>query len=254
MATTGGVRELEGAAVEALRAALRGQVISPGDEQYDAARAVNNGMIDKRPALIARCVDAADVITAVNFGREQALDTAIRGGGHNGAGFGVVEDGLVIDLSGMRWVRVDPEARTAQVGGGSLLGDLDHAAHAFGLATPAGIVSTTGVGGLTLGGGHGYLTRKYGLSIDNLIGVDAVLADGSFVKASESENEDLFWAVRGGGGNFGRSPRSRSASTPSTRWWWGSRSGPSSTPPTCSAGTASSSLRLQRTCTASSPS
>lgn len=203
MATTGGVRELEGAAVEALRADLRGQVISPGDEQYDAARAVNNGMIDKRPALIARCVDAADVITAVNFGREQALDTAIRGGGHNGAGFGVVEDGLVIDLSGMRWVRVDPEARTAQVGGGSLLGDLDHAAHAFGLATPAGIVSTTRVGGLTLGGGHGYLTRKYGLSIDNLIGVDAVLADGSFVKASESENEDLFWAVRGGGGNFG---------------------------------------------------
>ena len=203
MATTDGVQKIETAAIEALRAGLRGGLVGPGDDQYDAARAVYNGMIDKRPALIVRCVDVADVITAVNFGRDQGLDVAIRGGGHNGAGFGVVDDGLVIDLSGMRWVRVDPDARTAQVGGGALLGDLDHATHAFGLATPTGILSTTGIGGLTLGGGHGYLTRKCGLSIDNLLGVDAVLADGSFVKASESENEDLYWAVRGGGGNFG---------------------------------------------------
>jgi FAD/FMN-containing dehydrogenase len=199
----GDVRKLDGAAVEALGAGLRGQVIRPGNEEYDAARTVYNAMIDKRPALITRCADAGDVITALKFSREQDLDVAIRGGGHSGGGLGLVDGGLTIDLSPMRWVRVDPDAGTAQVGGGSQLGDLDHAAHAFGLATPAGIMSTTGVGGLTLGGGHGYLTRRHGLSIDNLLGVDVVLADGSFVKASDSENQDLFWAVRGGGGNFG---------------------------------------------------
>jgi hypothetical protein len=189
--------------VAALRSSLRGQVIGPDDEQYDAARVVHNGSIDRRPALIARCVDVTDVIAALAFSREQGLEVAIRGGGHSGSGQGVADGAVTIDLSGMRWVRVDPEAKTAQVGGGSLVGDLDHATHAFGLATPSGIISTTGVGGLTLGGGHGYLTRRYGLSIDNLLSVDLVLADGSFIHASDSENEDLFWALRGGGGNFG---------------------------------------------------
>jgi hypothetical protein len=160
-------------------------------------------MIDRRPAIIARCRDAADVITAVKFGRQHVLDVAIRGGGHNGGGLGSVDKGLVVDLSLMRNVHVDPTSRTALVSGGSLLGDFDHAAHAFGLATPAGVVSTTGVGGLTLGGGMGHLTRKHGLTIDNLLAVDMVLTDGSFVTASADQNEDLFWAVRGGGGNFG---------------------------------------------------
>jgi FAD binding domain/Berberine and berberine like len=194
---------LDAGAVEALRTGLRGVVIEPSDPGYDAARAVYNAMIDKRPALIARCLDAADVIAALKFGREQGLEVAVRGGGHSGPGLGVVDDGLVIDLSPMRWVRVDPQARIAQVGGGSQTGDLDHATHAFGLATPTGIYSQTGVGGLTLGGGHGHLSRRYGLTIDNLLAADLVLADGGFVHASESENEDLFWAIRGGGGNFG---------------------------------------------------
>lgn len=188
---------------ESLAVSLRGSVITPSDEEYEEARKLHNGMIDKRPAIIARCVDAGDVIAAVDFARESAMDVAIRCGGHNGPGLGSVEDGLVIDLSGIRGVRVDPEARTAVVLGGSLMGDVDHATHPFGLAAPFGIIGTTGVGGLTLGGGVGHLTRKLGLSIDNLIEADVVLADGSFVKASESENEDLFWALRGGGGNFG---------------------------------------------------
>jgi hypothetical protein len=160
-------------------------------------------MIDKHPAVIARTVDAGDVMTAVNFGREAGLDIAIRCGGHNGPGLGSVDDGLVIDLSGMRGVRVDPVARTAQVAGGSQLGDVDHATHAFGLATPSGIFSTTGVGGLTLGGGVGNLGRTFGLSIDNLLSADVVLADGSFVTTDEKREADLFWALRGGGGNFG---------------------------------------------------
>jgi FAD/FMN-containing dehydrogenase len=191
------------ATTQALRASLRGAVITPDDERYDAVRAIYNGMIDKRPAVVAQCVDAGDVIAALDWGRSHGLDIAVKGGGHSGPGFGLVDDGLVLDLSPIRWVRVDPEARTAHVGGGSQLGDLDHAAHAFGLATPSGILSTTGVGGLTLGGGHGYLSRRYGLTIDNLLTVDIVLADGTFATASETENEDLFWAVRGGGGNFG---------------------------------------------------
>src|SRR5262245_25362547 len=182
---------------------LHGRLIRPTDTDYDAARALYNGMIDKRPRLIARCVDAADVITAVNFAREQGLLLAIRGGGHNGPGLGSCDDGLVIDLSMMKSVRVEPATQRVRVDPGCTSGDVDHATHAFGLAVPFGIVSTTGVAGLTLGGGTGYLTRKYGLTIDNLLEADVVLADGSFVTASESQHPDLFWALGGGGGNFG---------------------------------------------------
>ena len=189
--------------IQELRNALRGNVMGPSDQGYEEARQLYNGMIDKRPALIGRCADVADVVSAVNFGREHGLLIAIRGGGHNGGGLGSCDCGLVIDLSQMKGVRVDPEARTVRVGPGCTQGDVDHAAHAFGLAVPAGIVSSTGVAGLTLGGGTGYLTRKYGLTIDNLIEADVVLADGSFVIASEESNPDLFWALRGGGGNFG---------------------------------------------------
>jgi FAD/FMN-containing dehydrogenase len=177
--------------------------VQPGDGGYEAARAVYNGMIDRHPRLIARCVDAADVITAVEFAREQGVPLAVRGGGHNVAGFGVCDGGLVVDLSRMRSVRVDPVGRTARVDGGATWGDVDHATHAFGLATPSGIISTTGVGGLTLGGGFGYLTRQYGLSCDNLRSADVVTADGRLVVASAEANADLFWAIRGGGGNFG---------------------------------------------------
>jgi FAD/FMN-containing dehydrogenase len=186
-----------------LGTAVRGAVIGRDHPDYDAACALYNAMIQKRPEVVVRCTDAADVIAAVRFGRESGLDTAIRCGGHNGPGLGSVDDGLVIDLSGMKGVRVDPEARTAEVAGGSLFGDIDHATHAFGLATPGGIISTTGGGGLILGGGIGHLSRKYGLSIDNVLGADVVLADGSLVRADENDNEDLYWAIRGGGGNFG---------------------------------------------------
>ena len=186
-----------------LKARLRGAVVAGSDPDFNEARALYNGMIDKRPLAIARCVDVADVIAAVEHARANQLPLAIRGGGHNGPGFGSVDDGVVIDLTAMRGVRVDPMARTARVGGGCTQGDVDHATHAFGLAVPAGIISTTGVAGLTLSGGHGYLTRKYGLTIDNLIEADVVLADGSFVTASKQENSDLLWALRGGGGNFG---------------------------------------------------
>jgi FAD/FMN-containing dehydrogenase len=194
---------LDEATVEQFKVGLRGPLIQPGDEGYDDARKVYNAMIAKRPRMIAYCADVADVITSVNFARENDMLLAVRGGGHNGGGLGVADDGLVIDLSRMRGVRVDPEARTVRVEGGATWGDVDHAGHAFGLAVPTGIISTTGVGGLTLGGGHGYLTRKFGLTIDNVLEADVVLADGSLVKASEEENEDLFWAIRGGGGNFG---------------------------------------------------
>jgi FAD/FMN-containing dehydrogenase len=194
---------LHESAVEKLAGVLRGPLIQPDAPDYDAARSVYNAMIDRRPALIARCVDVADVIAAVTFAREHALPLAVRGGGHSGPGLGVCDDGLVVDLSPMKGVRVDPAARTVRVGGGSIWGDVDHATHVFGLATPSGFISTTGVGGLTLGGGIGYLARQYGLTIDNLSGVDMVLADGRFVTASAGENADLFWAVRGGGGNFG---------------------------------------------------
>ncbi len=204
-ANTGNVvaTSLSAQAIAALHAQVRGELIQPGDPTYEEARKVYNAMIDKRPALIARCVDVADVIGAVNFGREQHLTVAVRGGSHNGPGFGTVDDGLVIDLSRMRGVRVDPANKTVRVEGGCLWGDVDHATYPFGLAVPCGFLSTTGVGGLTLGGGIGYLARKYGLSIDNLLSVDMVLADGRFVTASSDTNADLFWAVRGGGGNFG---------------------------------------------------
>jgi FAD/FMN-containing dehydrogenase len=194
---------LDEATVEQFKTALRGELIQPGDRGYDEARKVYNGMIDKRPRMIARCSDVADVISCVNFARENEVLLAVRGGAHNGAGWAVADDALVIDLSSMRSVRVDPEERTVRVEGGARWGDVDHTSHAFGLAVPTGIISTTGVAGLTLGGGHGYLARKYGLAIDNLLEADVVLADGRLVKASEQENEDLFWALRGGGGNFG---------------------------------------------------
>ena len=189
--------------VEELRSAVRGAIVQPGDSEYESTRQVYNAMIDKRPAIIVRCVDVADVIASVNYARTNGILTAIRGGGHNGGGLGTCDDGLVIDLSLMKGIRVDPAARTVRVEGGCTGGDMDHATHAFGMATPGGTVSSTGVAGLTLGGGIGHLTRPFGLAIDNLLEVDVVLADGRYVTANEKQNADLFWAVRGGGGNFG---------------------------------------------------
>jgi len=197
-----GVTLREGA-FQTLKANFRGPLLRPGDLEYDQTRKVWNGMIDRRPALIARCLGAADVIAAVNFAREQELVVAVRGGGHNVAGSAVCDGGLMIDLSLMRGVQVDAKARTARVQGGTTWGDVDRETQIFGLATPGGQISVTGVAGLTLGGGYGYLRRKYGLSCDNLLSVDIVTADGQLVVASETENSDLFWAIRGGGGNFG---------------------------------------------------
>jgi FAD/FMN-containing dehydrogenase len=190
-------------AIAAFAQNLRGPVIGRDHPQYDEARKLYNAMIDKRPLLIARCTDVADVIAAVNFGRDSKLPIAIRAGGHNGPGLGSVNDGLVIDLSLMKGVRVDPAHRTVRVAAGCVTGDVDHATHAFGQAVPFGVISTTGVAGLTLSGGHGYLSRHYGLTVDNLLEADVVLADGRFVTASATENSDLLWALRGGGGNFG---------------------------------------------------
>lgn len=194
---------LDKSKVEKFKESFRGRVVQPHDADYDDTRKIYNAMIDKKPQVIAQCANVADVILAVKFGREINLETAIQCGGHNGAGLALVDDGLVIDLSRMKGIRVDPQAKTVRVEGGCTWGEVDHATHAFGLAVPSGIISTTGVSGLTLGGGHGYLTRKYGLTIDNLLEVDVVLADGTLLTASEKENKDLFWAVRGGGGNFG---------------------------------------------------
>jgi FAD/FMN-containing dehydrogenase len=182
---------------------LRGKLIDPDNPEYEQARQVYNAMIDKRPRAVVRCADVADVIAGVNFARENKLLLAVRGGGHNAAGLGVWDDALVMDLSPIRYTRVNPAAGSVTVGGGAVWGDVDHATHAFGFAVPTGIISTTGVGGLTLGGGLGHLTRKCGLTIDNLLSADVVLADGRFIKASKDENADLFWALRGGGGNFG---------------------------------------------------
>jgi FAD/FMN-containing dehydrogenase len=194
---------LDESSLSGFRDNLRGNLIEPTDPGYEEARQVYNGMIDKRPGLIVRCVDSADVIAAVNFARQHDLLLAVRGGGHNGAGLGSCDGGLVVDLSLMKGIRVDQAAGTVRVEGGCTWGDVDHATYPFGLAVPTGFISTTGVGGLTLGGGVGYLTRHYGLTIDNLLGVDVVLADGRLVTANLEENPDLFWAVRGGGGNFG---------------------------------------------------
>jgi FAD/FMN-containing dehydrogenase len=194
---------LDAAALETLTGALRGDLIRPADPNYDAARRVYNGMIDRHPALIVRAVDTGDVTAAIHFAREQHLPLAIRGGGHSVIGLGTCDGGLVVDLSLMNGVRVDPARRTARAGGGATWGGFDHATHAFGLATPGGIMSTTGIAGLTLGGGIGHLTRQHGLSCDNLLSADVVLADGSVVTASAEEHPDLFWALRGGGGNFG---------------------------------------------------
>ncbi|HEY7034336.1 MAG TPA: FAD-binding oxidoreductase [Thermomicrobiales bacterium] len=182
---------------------LRGSVIRPADPGYDTARTLFNAMIDRRPALIAHCMSVADVIAAVRFAGDHGLRIAVRGGGHNVAGTSLCDGGLVIDLSAMRAVRVDPACRTARAEGGATWRDFDHATQTFGLATTGGTISTTGIAGLTLGGGQGYLMRKHGLACDNLISADVVLADGSFVAASEKEHSDLFWALRGGGGNFG---------------------------------------------------
>lgn len=196
-------RRIAAEAIEGLRGTVRGRVIAPDDPGYDEARVVYNAMIDKHPAVIVQCVDVADVMAGVAFADEQDLAICVRGGGHNAAGLGTCDDGLVIDLGKMNAVHVNPNTKRVLVEGGATWGDVDHATHPFGLAVPCGIVSTTGVGGLTLGGGFGYLSRKHGLTIDNLISADLVLADGSFVTVSETEHPDLFWAIRGGGGNFG---------------------------------------------------
>ncbi|WP_338729595.1 FAD-binding oxidoreductase [Haladaptatus sp. DJG-WS-42] len=190
-------------AIEALEVGFRGELIQPGDPTYDEAREIWNAAIDKRPGLIARCAGVADVIAAVNFAREQDILVAVKGAGHNIAGNALCDDGLVIDLSGMNAVRIDPEAKTARVEPGATLGDFDHEAQAFGLATPLGINSTTGVAGLTLGGGFGWLTRQYGMTIDNLRSVDLVTSAGTLLHVSDAEHPDLFWGIRGGSGNFG---------------------------------------------------
>jgi FAD/FMN-containing dehydrogenase len=189
--------------IEDLRAGVRGTVIGPNDEGYEEARRVYNAMIDRRPAAIVRTANAGDVMTALRAARDSELDVAVRGGGHSVPGFGTCDGGVVIDLSAMRSVRVDPVGRMARAEGGATWGDFNAATHAFGLATTGGIISTTGVAGLTLGGGIGYLARGHGLSVDNLVSADVVLADGRFVIASEREHDELFWALRGGGGNFG---------------------------------------------------
>jgi FAD/FMN-containing dehydrogenase len=194
---------LKTAALDALRQGLRGELLLEGDPGYDAARTIWNAMIDKHPALIVRCRGTADVMRAVSFARESNLLLAVRGGGHNIAGSALCDGGVVIDLSAMRSVRVDAATRRAWVEGGATLGDFDHEAQAFGLATPLGINSTTGVAGLTLGAGFGWLSRKHGMTCDNLISADVVTADGTLVHASASEHADLFWALRGGSGNFG---------------------------------------------------
>ncbi len=194
---------MDGTPALSILEAARGSVVTSHSPEYDQARSVYNAMIDRHPLAVVRAVDVADVRIAVAAARESGLDLAVRAGGHSVPGFGTVDDGIVLDLSAMRGIRVDPRTRTARVQGGCTWGDFDHAAHTFGLATTGGIISTTGVAGLTLGGGIGYLSRAHGLSIDNLRSVDVVLADGSFVTASQDENTDLFWALRGGGGNFG---------------------------------------------------
>lgn len=191
------------AKIEELKSRIRGRIIRPEDGEYDEARKIYNGMIDKHPGIILKCRDKEDVIQAVNFGRENNLEASIRSGGHSGAGLALCEDGLVIDLSEMKEIHVDPELRTAVIAPGNMLKEIDKATHEHGLALPSGIIGTTGIGGITLGGGIGYLSRKGGLTIDNLLEAEVVLASGELVTANKDENPDLFWALRGGGGNFG---------------------------------------------------
>ena len=197
------MNHLQKGEIATLKSQLRGEVLLPGEAGYDEARQIWNAMIDRRPALVTRCRSAEDVSHSVRFARERDLRVSIRGGGHNIAGNAVCDDGLMIDLSLMKTIQVDPAARRATVEPGCTLADFDAAAQAHGLATPLGINSTTGVAGLTLGGGFGWLSRKHGMTVDNLLSADVVLADGTPVRASETHNSDLFWALRGGGGNFG---------------------------------------------------
>jgi FAD/FMN-containing dehydrogenase len=199
----GATTTLHAASIDSLQSSLDGRLLTYGSPEYDEARTIWNAMIDRRPALIVRCLSTSDVVNAVNFARENNIVMSVRGGGHNIAGNAVCEGGLMIDLSQMRSVSVDSVARTARVGGGATLADVDRATQEFGLATPFGINSTTGVAGLTLGGGFGWLSRRFGLSCDNLIGAEIVLANGSMLHVSETENADLLWGLRGGGGNFG---------------------------------------------------
>jgi FAD binding domain len=201
--TTGTDTVLDEATVQGFTSSVRGPLLRPGDAGYDAARKIYNGMIDRYPALIVRCAGVADVLAAVHFARDHDLLVAVRGGGHSAPGFSMCDGGLVVDLSAMRSVRVDPVRRTARAEGGATWADFDHETQAFGLASTGGIASTTGIAGLTLGGGIGYLNRKYGLACDNLISADVVTADGRLRTASAAEHSDLFWALRGGGGNFG---------------------------------------------------
>ncbi|WP_324027153.1 FAD-binding oxidoreductase [Maribacter sp. BPC-D8] len=197
------VAEIPSNHINEFKKLLKGSIVLPSSANYDDTRKVYNAMIDKHPGLFALCKNADDVVAAVNFGRDNNLLVAVRGGGHNGAGLGLCNDGLVIDLSGIKFVDVNASNNTVKVGGGNLWSEVDSATHEFGLAIPSGMVSSTGVGGLTLGGGVGYLSRKYGLTIDNLIEAEMVLADGSFVTVNASKHTNLFWAIRGGGGNFG---------------------------------------------------
>ncbi len=210
---------LDSQAITEFAGTLRGRVVQPGDANYDDSRRVYNAMIDRHPRLIVYCRDVADVMRGVNFARLQSLRLSVRSGGHNAGGLGVCDDGLVLDLSAMKGIRVDAAARTVRVEGGCTWGDVDHATHAFGMATPSGIIGTTGVGGLTLGGGLGHLTRKCGLTVDNLLEADVVLADGRLVTASAEKEPDLYWGLRGGGGNFGVVTSFLFRLHPVDRWW-----------------------------------
>ncbi len=210
-------KPLEEAAVQEFAAGFRGEVVRLDDDGYDDARAVYNAMIDRRPALIARCTGVADVIAAVNFARENDLVVAVRGGGHSVPGYGVCDGGIVIDLTPMKGIWVDPDARTARAQAGATWGEFDRETQQFGLATTGGRVTHTGIAGLTLGSGSGWLERKLRLTCDNLISAEVVTADGWFLKASDSVNEDLFWGLRGGGGTSGSSPPSSISSIPSAR-------------------------------------
>ena len=196
-------KSISDASMRAFIASLSGRSLRPGDEDYDVARRVNNAMIDRKPRIIVQCADVADIVRCIRFAREQQLTLSVRAGGHSASGLAIAEDGLVVDLTMMKSVDVGPAAREARVGGGCTWRDFDRVTHAYGLATPGGVISTTGVGGLTLGGGFGHLTRRFGLSCDNVLSAEVVLADGTLVTASDQENVDLFWAIRGGGGNFG---------------------------------------------------